>query len=84
MGHGEVQQARALDALVAEHSQALHMVFREDITNLLQGVLAAENSVGHFQIVFGQHNISSFDFRLPPKQPAHRTMQALRIRRILR
>ena len=59
-GHGEVQQARALDALVAEHSQALHMVFREDITNLLQGVLAAEYRMRHFQIIFGQHTASSF------------------------
>ena len=35
LGHGQIQQARALDALVAEHSQALHVIRREDFTDLL-------------------------------------------------
>ena len=62
LGHGQVQQARALDALVAEHGQALHAVLREDVLNLLQSILAAEYCVRHFQIVLRQHICSSLLF----------------------
>lgn len=59
-GHGRFQQPCSSDSLIGEDRQVLYLVFFQYPADIFQGIFPAENAVGHLQIVFRKHEISSF------------------------
>ena len=56
---GQFKQTAGTDALVGEHGNPLDIVALQNGGYVVHGVLAAEDSVGHLQIVGSKHNYRS-------------------------